>query len=286
MREAERRLREPQANDALAEIRRLCRIITGLWLFKKINVSGTGNRPNTRMLDMYNRLYSKLQRAAHCYCTAYTALHALDPTGSGTERLRKLDLADIRGPGRDPDNPEDAKSSKGRFEPSWIWLVPRSLCERGNDQTEEEFNDTMRAEWAQTRARKSRWNEELLIIQEEMRRVLSYFEWRPEWWLAQENRRQIEDISVLSGVSAYAHKQASICHRMAVRCAGYWLRIMKKHDVVPVWSGKYAVISPPTSGVEPVSEPADDDDDDDELDKYDDRSDSGDLDVEDIVDFD
>ena len=57
MREAERRLCEPQADDALAEICRLRRIITGLWLFKKINVSGTGNQPNTQMLNMYNRLY-------------------------------------------------------------------------------------------------------------------------------------------------------------------------------------------------------------------------------------
>jgi hypothetical protein len=42
----ERRLREPQADDALAEIRRQRRVIQGLWLFKRLNVSGTGNRPN------------------------------------------------------------------------------------------------------------------------------------------------------------------------------------------------------------------------------------------------
>ncbi|KIJ92462.1 hypothetical protein K443DRAFT_13589 [Laccaria amethystina LaAM-08-1] len=191
MGEAERRLCEPQADDALSEIRCLRHIITGLWLFKKIN---------------------KLQCAAHHYHTAYNALLALDPTGSWRERLRKLNPADIRGPGRDPDDVEDAKRSKGQFEPLWIWLVPRSPCERGDDQTEEEFNDTMHAEWAQTRARKSRWNEELLIIQEEMHRVLSYCEWRAKWWLEQENRRQIEDMSVLSRVSAYAHKEASICH--------------------------------------------------------------------------
>jgi hypothetical protein len=47
-------LHEPQANDALTEIRRLRRIITGLWLFKKVHVSGMENRPNTQMLNMYN----------------------------------------------------------------------------------------------------------------------------------------------------------------------------------------------------------------------------------------
>jgi hypothetical protein len=33
----------------------------------------------------------------------------------------------------------------------------------------EEFNDSIRVEWANTRARMSRWQEELLIVQEEMR---------------------------------------------------------------------------------------------------------------------
>jgi hypothetical protein len=150
--EAECRLCEPQADDALSEIHCLRRIITGLWLFKKINVCGTGNQPNTQMLNMYNRLHSKLQCAAHCYHTAYNALLALDPTRSWKEHLRKLDPADIRGSGRDPDDVEDTKRLKGQFEPSWIWLVPCSPCERGDDQTEEEFNDTMCAEWAQTRA--------------------------------------------------------------------------------------------------------------------------------------
>lgn len=284
IRNAERRLREPQADDALAEIRRLRRIITGLWLFKKMNVSGTGNRPNTRMLDMYNQLNTKLQRAAHRYRTSYTALLALDPTGLWKERLHELKPGDIRGPGRDPDNPEDSKSSKGRFEPSWIWLVPRSPSERGDDQSEDEFNDTMRVEWAQMRARKCRWNEELLIIQEEMRRVLSYFEWRADWWLEQENRRKSADLSLLSGVSAYAHKQATLCRRMAARCASFWLPTMKKHNIIPNWSEEYKTEPPMATGGEPKS--GSDDDDDDELDEWDDRSDTGDLNIDDIVEFD
>lgn len=281
--EAERRLREPQADDALADVRRLRRIITGLWLFKKIHVSGTGNRPNTRMLDMYNRLYVKLQRAANRYRTAYSALLVLDPKGSWRERLKELKPEDIRGPSRDPDNPEDTKNSKGRFEPSWIWLVPRSPHERADDQTEDEFNDTMRTEWMQMRARKCRWHEELLITQEEMRRVLSYFEWRAEWWLEQGSRRQKADPSVLNGISAYAHKQASICLRMAARCAAYWLPIMNKHTINPTWSENHKANSLTTIENEAASE---DEDDDHELDKCDDRSEAGNMDVEDIVDFD
>jgi hypothetical protein len=148
------------------------------------------------MLDMYTRLHTKLQRAASRYRTAYNALLVLDPNGSWRERLKELNAADIRGPGRDVDDPEDTKKSKGRFEPSWIWLVPRSSSEREKIRQRMNSMTTMRAEWAQTRARKCRWSEEFLIIQEEMRRVLAYHEWRAEWWLEQAGRRQNADPSV------------------------------------------------------------------------------------------
>ena len=52
--DAERRLREPQADDALADVRRFRHTIQGLWQFKKLNISGTGNKLNTWMLDLYN----------------------------------------------------------------------------------------------------------------------------------------------------------------------------------------------------------------------------------------
>ena len=83
--------------------------------------------------------------------------------------------------------------------------------EIGDNQTEDEFNHSMHAEWAQTCARMSQWKEELLIIQEEMRRVLAYFEWKFAWWLEQANQRLNLESSVKSGVGAYAHKQSTLC---------------------------------------------------------------------------
>ena len=79
--ETEKRLRFAQAEDALVEIRRQCRIVQGLWQFKKINVSGTGNRPNTKMLTLYKRINHKIERAAQKYRRAHSALLELDPTG-------------------------------------------------------------------------------------------------------------------------------------------------------------------------------------------------------------
>jgi hypothetical protein len=280
--DAELRLREAQADDALADVRRLRRVIQGLWQFKKLNVSGTGNRNNTRMLHSFSRFDTKLQLAANRYRVAYTALRALDLNGLWKDRLKELKPSDLRGPGRDPDNPEDAKSN-GRFEPSWIWLMKRLPQERGDNQTEEEFNHSMRAEWAQTRARMCRWDEELLIIQEEMRRVLSFYEWRSAWWLEQANRRIALESSIQSGVVAYAHKQSALCLRMAARCAEYWLPVMNKHGIIPTWGSKYRAVL--FSHDSTVSDD-DDDDDDSELGKDDNRSHAGELDIDDILDFD
>ncbi len=157
----ETKLRVAVANDALADIRRQRRIIQALWQFKRINVAGMGNRLNTRMLSSYKRISHKIEWAAHKYQTAHCALVILDPEGTWKEHLQVLKKEDIRGPGKDPDE------MNGRFVPSWIWLVPRANASA--TQNEEEFNDSMRAEWAKTRARMMRWQEEQLIVEEEMR---------------------------------------------------------------------------------------------------------------------
>jgi len=233
---AEKRLRIAQADDALVEIRRQRRIIQGLWQFKRINVSGTGNRPNTRMLTLYNRINHKIERAAQKYRTAWLALMVLDPDGAWKDRLKELRREDIRGPGRDL---ADTKTTNGRFEPSWIWLMPRA--QSSVEQTEDEFNESMRVEWAKTRARSMRWQEEFEILQEEMRRVLAFFEWKALWWESQATGRKEGDSAVLHGVSAYALKQSHIARCMARRCAITWLPQLKEHGIVPKWADDYRV---------------------------------------------
>lgn len=179
-------------------------------------------------------------------------------------------------------NPEDG-GLNGRFEPSWIWLVTWLPQEKGDNKTEEEFNHSMRTEWAQTRARMCWWNEELLMIQEEMRRVLAYFEWRSLWWLEQGNRRTCLESSIQSGVVAYAHKQSTLCLQMDACCASHWLPVMKKHGIVPLWGGKYELASSVTNQDGSISDS--EDDDDLQLGTVDNRSDAGELNVDDIFDF-
>ena len=233
----EMRLRKAEANDALSDIRRGRRNITRVWRHKKVNVAGTGNRPNTRMLDIYIRLDTKVQRAAEKYRRARAALVNLDPGGTWKDNLKELRKEDIRGPGKEPEGKKDKKTSNGRFEDSWIWRAARS--ERSAINDDEIFNDDMRVEWVKTRARMMRWQEEYLLIQEEMRRTLAWFEWKAGWWETQSTLREVGDPSILAGVSAYAYKQADVTRRMAARCARHWLPVLKKHGIDPEWASRY-----------------------------------------------
>ncbi|KDR65055.1 hypothetical protein GALMADRAFT_217693 [Galerina marginata CBS 339.88] len=191
----ERRLREAQAEDALAEVRRQRRVIQGLWLFKRLNVSGTGNRPNTKMITLYKCFNKKTERAAEKYRSAWRALCVLNPGGSWSTRFKELKKEDISGPGKDADD-----TSNSRYLPSWILLVPR----------------------------------------EEMRRVIVYLRWKADWWRERSALRGHLDTSILSGVSGYAHKQASICLRIAERCAVHWLPQLENKGLKPVWAADYA----------------------------------------------
>jgi hypothetical protein len=246
----EHRLCKPQADDALSKVQRQRCIIQGLWLFKRLNVSGTGNRPNMRMLMLYQRFNNKTDRAAQKYHVAWHALCVLDPGGSWSTWLKELKPKDVSGPGRDPN---DSVASNSRYELSWIWLVQHgaypSSSESETQIHEAEFNQSMRVEWAKARARMMRWKEELMLIQEEMRRVIVYHQWKANWWRERALMQNHEDQVISSGISGYAHKQAAICVRMAEQCAWHWLPHLKARGIVPSWGldYKHLLIKPQVS---------------------------------------
>lgn len=271
------RLRLAEARDALTDIRRMRRSIQWLWQFKKVNLAGMGNRPNTKSQTIYNRMSNQVDRAANKYRRARSALLILDPDGAWQGELRELRKEDIRGPGKGPD---EEKKSNGRFEPSWIWLTVRAA--KSTTPTEHEFNESMRVEWAKQRARMMRWQEESMIVQEEMRRVLVWFEWKADWWEGQALLRKDGDPDILHGVASYAHKQAYIIRRLAVRCASEWMPVLRENNIEPCWGKGFENVEKPddeneeVTGMEDESEDTvesewkgigdDDDDDYDDLD--------------------
>ncbi|KAF8224566.1 hypothetical protein L208DRAFT_1310555 [Tricholoma matsutake] len=44
------------------------------------------------------------------------------------------------------------------------------------------MHDCIRVKWAKARARAEQWQEEVILLEEEMRRVLEFCQWKARWW--------------------------------------------------------------------------------------------------------
>lgn len=53
-----------------------------------------------------------------------------------------------------------------------------------------------------------RWDEEVRLLQEEMRRVNVFLTWQGEWWIGQSTRREFRDTATEEGIACYARRQA------------------------------------------------------------------------------
>lgn len=80
----------------------------------------------------------------------------------------------------------------------------------------------IRVEWAKAHARVARFDEEVLLVQEEMRRVLEHHLWKGRWWRSQiGNRVEVNDAYRL-GLQCYAEKQAKLWEKLATKCVRLW----------------------------------------------------------------
>ena len=75
---------------------------------------------------------------------------------------------------------------------------------------EEAEDDILRSEWAKSRARADRASEEVLLVREEMRRTLEYFNWKATWWEEWGKLKTQVDRSCLEGLQAYLMEQATL----------------------------------------------------------------------------
>ncbi|KAI9068488.1 hypothetical protein FKP32DRAFT_1561583, partial [Trametes sanguinea] len=250
LRKKEARLRLAQLSDSLDNIRRVRRVLAAISDYSKTHVAGSGQRPTTRMQDLYARFRTKEWRAVNRYRAAHEAMKALQPDGDWSSTYRPLLDEDLRGPRKDDDDLDSPRfTSEGRYEISWIWLTPganrTAALEPGNTASADEFSASMRAEWARSRARANRWEEEEKLLLEEMRRVLEYFKWRASWWREQAERRINVSVELQRGLSAYAEKQAAVFDGLASRCGARWYLFLKTLGPLPDWIHPFAASAKP-----------------------------------------
>ncbi|KAJ3716228.1 hypothetical protein C8R42DRAFT_589224, partial [Lentinula raphanica] len=107
-----------------------------------------------------------------------------------------------------------AVCGEGKRRVSWIWMA----CGNGALEDEAVLEEGIRVEYCKTYARAKRWEEEVILLKEEMRRCVVSLEARAKVW---EGRNTYEgpladgkDDAHKEGVAAYAARQANVYRRL------------------------------------------------------------------------
>ncbi|KAJ7573010.1 hypothetical protein C8J56DRAFT_1008492 [Mycena floridula] len=174
LQEFEWELRTAQANDALDAIR-TCLRLKG-YLFRDRRTNAIANAE------------AKISKFQTRYSTAFEALRSLAPLldkpSSWQTFFRPLAAEDVR------PLPADRLTGEKDVSLSWIWKMPGVT-----DKDDPAVHDA------------NRWSEELVLLIEEMRRVLATMTWQAAWWRAQRLRQDI-DPELKEGLWAYSERQA------------------------------------------------------------------------------
>lgn len=135
--EIERKFWIAQASDTLEQLKEQLCVYSGLVRYKIDQVSGPGQKANTRARNLLVRFREKIARCAERYRVSRAALERLDATGDWREHFRPLLASDVKGPnGQSPDDvvlamskrPKQSKGTgKGHRELSWIWRTCRKI---------------------------------------------------------------------------------------------------------------------------------------------------------------
>ncbi|KAK7022232.1 CxC2 domain-containing protein [Favolaschia claudopus] len=230
-------MREARAHEALEEVRRLLLVRTHLYKFKDQNVFGVGRSTRSKVtIEVYDE---RIRREADEYRAARQAIASLAPALRETRWslvLKELRPEDIRAMPRalfsDPEKRKGKKRARKEGPPkepremSWIWRTGMTTLAATAATSEEAAakatNESLRVEWAKTRARAHRWREEVDLLEEEMRRILVFLDWKAGWWRGLQGRDDITEAGLKEGLAAYMERQACIQEAMKRRFESDW----------------------------------------------------------------
>jgi hypothetical protein len=231
-------MREARTHEALEELQRLLLVRTHHYKFKDVHVHGVGAQTRARtaieVLDEWIRRTAKEYRAAH------QALASLAPRLAEKTWeliLKPLEPKDIWGMPRAFFANAEKKKKKRPCqevpappppEMSWIWrmgmLSVAAAASTSEEAAVKAMVESLRVEWAKTRARAHRWTEEVDILEEEMRQILVFVEWKAQWWWGMKDGRPDvqENAAAREGFSAYTERQAAIQETLKMRFEREW----------------------------------------------------------------
>ncbi|KAJ7044257.1 hypothetical protein C8F04DRAFT_1250200 [Mycena alexandri] len=238
LQEYEYDLRQGQAFESLDEIRNQLIVRTHQYNYQDAAVHGVKGK--TRSATKIQGIDARIHRAEEEYRAAYAALLSLGRLLNRAEwqlHLKVLRAEDVRprpqqlfgdeerqrGGNRRKKARLDSEAVARRKEQdgpmAWIWISQAGAAE----EVDVVENEPLRIEWAKTRAKAMRYAEEVDLLEEEMRRVTQFMEWRAEQWRALVGVRDVgTDEALQEGHAAYAHKQAGYMSAISGRFQALW----------------------------------------------------------------
>ncbi|KAF9555789.1 hypothetical protein CPC08DRAFT_779954 [Agrocybe pediades] len=230
-----------QAHDILNSIRGL--LLLRAHMINSKQSHSRGQRMQTRSLKLLNSVSTKISALTAAYSHTRTALEQLSiPLEKMTwqSMLRPLDQSDLVALYSTDDS---VRLGEGRRTLPWIWKVD-GTGENADDRTQA----ALRVEWCKARARAHRWQEECLLLAEEMRRVKAYFSWEEQTWLskADEVKGSLIDAGCMEPTSegkyAYAIRQSEIRKSMRLRCEDLWDGLADQLTTIPDRDDAYTMV--------------------------------------------
>ncbi|KAF7969167.1 hypothetical protein HWV62_28172 [Athelia sp. TMB] len=227
----ELKLRVAQCEEALNTIR--SNLHAKQHLIHRRNKHVTGQRKSTRARALVDRLGDKIQAQYRKYTRAREALLELGGLELYAQKFQvllkehlTLDGEELppdheasrrmnRAGGGGPRSQKKKKPGDSTKVLSWIWVAGTTIGAGG-------IHDSVRREFLKARARKHRWVEEVMLLIEEMRRVLRFLNWRADWWRQQEGSWDDMGDDVSDGLHAYAQRQAALCEAIAAQFKAKW----------------------------------------------------------------
>lgn len=225
-------IREESAYVALENLRKFILQERVKMKNQRLHNSGPSQKTTTRSYDMIDAIRDQIQHHAKTYRRMWDALTRLDPNREWDSALYELRDENLVAPfqmtslsrSKRPVSNSASENVPDRF---WIWGIHGAAIMKDidADSTNEaqKVDPALRVEWAKPKARRDRWNEEVILVNEEMRRVLAYFGWKANWWLELalnfSHGKSAED----DGAIAYSNKQANNLKNLAATFREMWM---------------------------------------------------------------
>ncbi|KAF7320575.1 CxC2 domain-containing protein [Mycena chlorophos] len=222
----EAELRRAQCRGAVAAIRARLHALIHLILHRNSQVAG--QRQSTRFATLIGRMTDRRNDDAARYRNAWDAMLELEG-GDFAGELQPLTDEDLSTRMEEESDAaaRDALSRGGarrvRTQPglakeatsvSWIWFV-------GNAE-DGEMHDSFRVQWSKAFARLTRWDEEVQLTREEMKRVLRSLRSIQNAWATRIRERPDLEVGIAAGMNAYAERQRVVHQRIGSSFYGAW----------------------------------------------------------------